>query len=197
MIQVVLDAGGYYTGQFSTVGNLENSVEVENLPDIYSDILKQKSYKFEDGSWAFDEQKYNSLVNAESEEALNQIKAAKISESKKELERFMKETTITSNCHKGVEGQYSITSEKQQHLANMILTATMAVQAGIPYQPSWNESGKSCTYDWTVEELQQLAFEIESVVRPLVSSQQKLESKIKECKSEEEVNSIEISYSIK
>ena len=70
----------------------------------------------------------------------------------------------------------------------------MATTLGISYQPSWNESGKACTYDWTLLELQELSFEITSVVKPLVSKQQALESAINSCDSKDAVAAIEINY---
>ena len=76
----------------------------------------------------------------------------------------------------------------------MIAVAEMAEKAGVSYQPSWNATGEVCTYDWTVDELKQLAFEMESFVRPLVSKQQAIETEIKACTTVEEVINVVISY---
>jgi hypothetical protein len=51
----------------------------------------------------------------------------------------------------------------------MILITQVAQQSVIDYQASWNATGEDCTYDWTIEGLKQLAFEIENVVRPLIN----------------------------
>ena len=72
----------------------------------------------------------------------------------------------------------------------MILTAETAASNGIEFQPSWNESGKECTYDWTISELKQLALEIANRIRPLVSYQQKLETRIKACTTMADLESI-------
>lgn len=127
---------------------------------------------------------------------LSDAKAFRVNESNMVLAEFLEAHPITSNCHNGVAAQYSITKDKQNYLQAMILTTQMAMQAGIEYHPSWNATGEPCTYDWTLEQLQQLAFEIESVVRPLVSTQQKIEASINACNSIEELQAIQISYTI-
>ena len=128
--------------------------------------------------------------------SLEDAKAFRVKESNVELAAFLAANPITSTCHKGVAATYSITKEKQTYLQAMILTTQMAIQAGIEYQPSWNATGEPCSYDWTLAELQQLAFEIESVVRPLVSAQQKIEASINACTSIEELQAIVIAYVI-
>lgn len=119
----------------------------------------------------------------------------RIKESKKALSEFFNTATIKSSCHGGKEAEYSITSEKQSYLISMIAIADLAAASGVEYQPSWNASGEICTYDWTVDELKQLAFEMETYVRPLVSKQQTIEKSISACKTVAEVKEIEISYS--
>ena len=125
---------------------------------------------------------------------LEEYKAYRIKESKTKLAEYLADNTITSTCHGGNPGVYAITEEKQNLLTKEILLATMATTLGISYQPSWNESGKACTYDWTLLELQELSFEITSVVKPLVSKQQALESAINSCDSKDAVAAIEINY---
>ena len=129
-----------------------------------------------------------------SEMSLEEAKAYKIKQSKLALEAFLENATITSSCHKSEEARYSVTSEKQQYLISMITISELAISAGIEYQPSWNATGEPCSYDWTVDELKQLAFEMESFVRPLVSKQQAIETEIKACTTVEEVINVVISY---
>lgn len=62
----------------------------------------------------------------------------------------------------------------------------MIFQAAAQEEPS--------TYDWTIPELQQLAFEIESVVRPLINHQQIIETQIKAAVTKAEILSIDISF---
>lgn len=118
----------------------------------------------------------------------------KIKQSKIALSEFLENSSIASTCHKSERAEYSVTSEKQQYLISMITIAELANNAGVEYQPSWNAKGQPCSYDWTIEELKQLAFEMESFVRPLVSKQQEIEVTIKNCKSVEEVIAVEFNY---
>lgn len=125
---------------------------------------------------------------------LDEAKTRRIQESCDALENYLATHPITSTCHSGVEAQYSITEKKQAYLQAMILMTTTAAQNGIEYQPSWNATGEECTYDWTIEELQMLAVEIESVVRPLVSHQQSIETMIRSAETMDELCTIEISF---
>lgn len=126
---------------------------------------------------------------------LEDAKHQRVLESQAKLAEFLKANPVKSRCHGGKEALYSITAEKQSYLQSMILMATTAASKGLEYQPSWNAVGEPCTYDWTVDELQQLAIEIEQVVRPSVSRQQLLEKHINECTSMEELLAIEITFS--
>ena len=124
---------------------------------------------------------------------LEEAKEYRITESKTKLATYLATNPIESTCH-GKKAKYSIVSEKQQYLVSMIAIAQMAEASGVEYQPSWNATGEPCTYDWTVDQLKQLAFEMEQVVRPLISKQQTYEKDINACKSVDDVKAIEISY---
>ena len=126
---------------------------------------------------------------------LDEAKRVKIIQSQKALAEFLEANPITSTCH-GNAAQYSITAEKQSYLQSMILIATSAEASGIEYQPSWNAVGEPCTYDWTVPQLQQLAMEIEAVVRPIVSQQQNIERIIRNCNDMDELVAVEINYTV-
>lgn len=192
-MKAVIDKNRYFTGNYAEVGELEGSVEVESIPQE-TDRLKRTSYQYADGEWVFDQAYYQKRLEEGQSEELARIKAERTAQSKQNLKQYLETCKLSSACHKGIEKQYSMTSEKQQHLANMILTATMAAQAGIPYQPSWNAAGEECTYDWTIGELQQLAMEMEGAVRPLVSKQQRMEVSIQEADSLDELGAIDISF---
>jgi len=125
---------------------------------------------------------------------LEQLKAYQIAKSKEKLEIYLEANPLTSKCHGGAEKQYSITKEKQALLTQEIAIVQMAIQADIEYQPSWNAQGEPCTYDWTLEELKQLAFEAVTVVKPLVSHQQTIEAQINAAQTKEEVLAVSIDY---
>ena len=120
--------------------------------------------------------------------------AFRVKESAAALSEYLAANPITSTCHKGIAAKYSITKDKQEYLQSMISVCTLAKQSGTPYQPSWNATGEVCSYDWTIEELVQLAMEIEATVRPLVSYQQTIENKIKKCTTMDELKAVVINY---
>ena len=168
-----------------TVGDMSATI-VEN-----TDATETAVKTVEELKEKVDEMTYTKPI---SEMSLEEAIAYKIKQSKLALAAFLENATITSSCHKSEEARYSVTSEKQQYLISMITISELAIAAGIEYQPSWNATGEPCTYDWTVDELKQLAFEMESFVRPLVSKQQAIETEIKACTTVEEVINVVISY---
>ena len=199
MISVILDEQKYFTGCYVIDGEIADGVSCENLPmsneEVETDYQKLSCYKLnDDGTWELDEAKYSKLIQEAADSYFIQLKETMIQDSKKNLASYLESYSIKSACHGGVEADYSISSEKQQHLASMIMTAQMAQTAGIPYQPSWNAKGKPCTYDWTLEELTQLAFEIEAVVRPLVSRQQAMEMELDAASTMEELEAVDITF---
>jgi uncharacterized coiled-coil DUF342 family protein len=126
--------------------------------------------------------------------SLSDAKQARITESQAALAEWLEDNPVESTCHGGVVDKYSITAEKQAYLQAMILITTMAQTNNIPYQPSWNAKGKPCTYDWTLAELQQLAIEIEQVVRPRISRQQAIEQEILATGTIEDLLAIEFDF---
>ncbi len=125
---------------------------------------------------------------------LVELKAWQINQSKKNLETYLESNPIKSSARGETQKYYSITREKQSLLTQMILVTQLAIQSGVEYQPSWNAAGEACTYDWKIEELQQLAFEIEAVVRPLVSHQQTMEAELNASETKEAVMAISITF---
>lgn len=139
------------------------------------------------------EEKINPSINYEMC-TLEELKTYQIAKSKENLEVYLKENPIVSSCHGNTEKQYTITKEKQSLLTQMILMCQIAIISETDYQPSWNVQGEPCTYDWTLQELQQLAFEIESVVRLVVNKQQSMEAKINAATSKDDVMAVNITF---
>ena len=191
MIRIELDKNNYLTGNWAIFGGNPEWTEVEELPT--DDVSKLPAYKYENGSYMFDEERYRSSIKEKEDKALSIAKDSLILQSKQNLADYLATHTVTSTCH-GDAAEYSITSEKQSYLASMIMTTQMAQAAGIDYQPSWNAAGQVCTYDWTLAQLQQLAFEIESVVRPLVSKQQTMEMQLSEAETMEALEAVDITF---
>ena len=126
---------------------------------------------------------------------LDELKAYRVAESKLNLAAWLADHPIQSTAHKGTLGTYSVTSEKQNLLQSAIMVAQFQKAAGnVEYTPSWNETGKECEYDWTLEELTKLALEISAYAAPYVSAQQSKETKIMAAKDADAVNAISLTY---
>ena len=195
-MKIELDKDNYLTGNYTTVGGGKGWVGVDNLP-IFTDDKNFSNkiicYKYVDGEFTFDEEKYNEAKLNRISEELKFKKKTLIAQSKQNLADYLSNHTITSSCH-GEAAEYSITSEKQSHLSNMIVAAQMAQATGVAYSPSWNATGQKSTDDWTLAQLQQLLFEIEAAVRPLVSKQQAIELQLSSAETIEELENIEITF---
>lgn len=192
-MQAIFDENGYWTGDYCTIGELAGGVEVETIPNE-EDEIRKRCYRHKEGELVFNEEHYQSMISEKKEKELSLMKKRMIAQSKSNLKQFLSNFKLTSSCHGDIEQQYSITENKQSQLHIMISLATMAQLNGADYQCSWNATGKDCTYDWTLEELQQLGFEIESVVRPLVSKQRELEVEIRQADSLEKLQEININF---
>lgn len=135
---------------------------------------------------------YNQEIEIESlvdTRPLEEIKLEKISLSKLNLESYLQSHPI-----QWTDGKfYSITREKQQQLTSKLFAASAAKQVGTEYELKWNSTGDECI-EWTLEELFQLAFYIDSRVTALVSYQQALEKQINACQTAEEIEAIVIDY---
>lgn len=134
-----------------------------------------EKFQFEGGSWY--------------QPPLDEIKAQRIEQSKTDLAAYLESHPI-----QWTDGErYSITREKQQQLTSKLFAASSAKQAGTEYELKWNSTGDECV-EWTLEELFQLAFYIDTRVTALVSYQQALEKQINACQTAEEIEAIVIDY---
>lgn len=79
-MNILLDEQGYFTENYAVEGKIVGGVEISELPP-YEDMKKQISCKFENEKWIFDEEKYQEILNRETEEK----KQAKIKELQSEL----------------------------------------------------------------------------------------------------------------
>lgn len=139
------------------------------------------------------EGKVNPTIN-ETLMSLDEYKEYKISESKARLKDYLETHPITSTAHKGIEGVYSITEEKQ----NLMMQSYITYQIEKAINPEtailrWNQTGEECT-EFTEEEFLSLVMEIKAKVYPLVSYQQYLEKQIREAPDKETIAAISYSY---
>lgn len=131
----------------------------------------------------------------ELETIFQQNKVNKIALSKTMLAEYLENNPLHSSAHGGVEGIYSVTSEKQSLMMSQYMTYQIAKSVDPDAKLTWNETGKSCT-EWAEEEFLQLILEVKAYVYPLVSHQQQIEEQITNCESQEELDEIVINYNI-
>lgn len=155
---------------------------IEEPPNAYS-ILK------------FNEDFTKVFWDDQEKELLNNKKEQRIKESKILLEKFLIENPLYSNVHKQTYDYYTVTEEKQTLLTSEFMGYQVMKTAGIDTTISWNATNKPCEI-WEEEEIIALITEIRNYVKPLVTYQQKKELEINEAQSIQELEAIEIDYSI-
>ena len=128
------------------------------------------------------------LANKDKQIDICSVKEQKIKESKELLAIWLANNPLVSKVH-GQEATYTVTAEKQSLLTQNILLAHLKQVT----TTTWNYQGGVCE-EWTVQELSQLAFEIEAYIRPRIKKQQRYEVQINACTTVEEVETIEIQY---
>ena len=130
----------------------------------------------------------------EIEAQFQQQKKQKVELSKFMLANFLENNPIHSTAHNGIEGIYSVTSDKQTLMMSQYTTYQIAKKNNPDNAKlTWNETGKSCE-EWEEEEFLRLVLEIKDYVSPLVSYQQHMEECIYSCTNQEELNQISIDY---
>ena len=114
--------------------------------------------------------------------------------SKENLAKYLQTHPLKSYCHNKTEGgYYNCTQEKQNALAGLLLSHTIATNLGQKDVLTWNETEEMCEV-YTLEELSQLALEMKEYVKPLVSMQQYIEATIRTLNTQRELKSINIEF---
>ena len=122
------------------------------------------------------------------------LKADLILKSKENLAKYLQAHPLKSYCHNKTEGgYYNCTQEKQNALAGLLLSHTIATNLGQEDVLTWNETEEMCEV-YTLEELSQLALEMKEYVKPLVSMQQYIEATIRALNTQQELKSINIEF---
>lgn len=124
---------------------------------------------------------------------LDTVRKVKIAESKQLLEQYYRDHPITSSVHGGRDGRYAVTSDKQSYLLAMITMCDQAASMGVPFSPTWNETGGVCE-PWTADELKKLSFQVLTFVYPKVRKQQHYESEINQMTDVNSIRAMKISY---
>ena len=133
-------------------------------------------------------------VNENDPTTIKILKEDLILKSKENLARYLQTHPLKSYCHNKTEGgYYNCTQEKQNSLAGLLLSHTIATNLGQEDVLTWNETEEMCEV-YTLEELSQLALEMKEYVKPLVSMQQYIESTIRALNTQQELKSINIEF---
>ena len=180
---------------YSDIDYQELNSDIKNVIPLY-DSDGFFLYKENNGKYILttDEDKEAYFIE-KNKVALEKAKEAKINESKLLLASYLESHPLVSNCHGGIEAEYTVTSEKQALMSSNYLTYTIAKASGLDAKLTWNASGQECE-EWTEEEYVILVLQISEYVKPLVSLQQSYEVAINACTTQEELDAIEISYDV-
>ena len=133
-------------------------------------------------------------VNENDPTTIKVLKKDLIFKSKENLAKYLQTHPLKSYCHNKTEGgYYNCTQEKQNSLAGLLLSHTIATNLGQKDVLTWNETEEMCEV-YTLEELSQLALEMKEYVKPLVSMQQYIEATIRASNTQQELKSINIEF---
>ena len=133
-------------------------------------------------------------VNENDPTTIKVLKEDLILKSKENLAKYLQTHPLKSYCHNKTEGgYYNCTQEKQNALAGLLLSHSIATNLGQEDILTWNETEEMCEV-YTLEELSQLALEMKEYVKPLVSMQQYIEATIRALNTQQELKSINIEF---
>ena len=124
---------------------------------------------------------------------LAKAKSELIKLSKFNLSEYLENNPLFSTVKYEDGRKYNVTLDKQNLLASNIITYQFAQQQGLDYQLEWNDTGE-ISEPWNIEELIQLSIEIKNYVSPIVQQQQHIEKAIKECKTIEELQQVDMTF---
>lgn len=193
--------------------NVESKIK---KPQFWSDelhvyvLLSQEEIKFQDGEdevegyissyIQYTHLEFQDLIIRELREqtisqldqSLETVRINKIEESKQLLEQYYQQHPLFSTVHDSNGKFYSITSDKQNSLMNMIMLIDQSKILNVSFQPIWNATGEPCE-PWTETELRTLALEIAKFIQPAINKQQEYEKQIQSLEVEE-IQAIVIDY---
>ena len=72
-MRIQLDENNYFTGNYAIIGDINDSVEVDGLPEELT-YENAKAWKYENGVWSFDEQKYAIILEELKKEEDRQVR---------------------------------------------------------------------------------------------------------------------------
>ena len=125
---------------------------------------------------------------------IDEYRDAKIQTSKENLEKYLKDHPLISNCKDGVYKEYTVTTEKQNQFAAQFAVYLANKMAGIEDVFTWNEKGKPCV-PWDESSCIKWMNAAKAYTKPLVQAQQAYEVALTEMTSKTEMEKYNIDYS--
>lgn len=125
--------------------------------------------------------------------SLDSIKTELIKLSKSKLSTYLEEHPLFSKVKYEDGRYYNVDSDHQSRIASQLLLYQGNMSLGLEYQLTWNDTGSVCE-NWTFEELFKLSNEINAYIKPIIKKQQEIEVDIRNTKTKEELDKIEIKY---
>lgn len=192
----VLDGKDLSKGfRINIMGNIIDCSKFTTRYDIISDTYKQAFFS-DDESTETEDNKIPYLVKRytpqQSDEDVEEVRDLAISNSKASLQRVL-DTPFVSYAHNNTKGYYTITLEKQNLMMARLATYNIEKQLNTNAIIKWNETNKSCEI-WTEEEFLKFIMEVKNHVDPIISYQQSLEERIRNCKTVEEIENIKFEF---
>ena len=125
--------------------------------------------------------------------SLDEIKTYYVNKATESKANYLKNNPITFTC-KGVESQYSIDEYTQNLLTKEIMMYTFAKDSGQDYTLIWRDVNGQCDFVWEIEDLKQLAYEINLIEARLTARLQEIKKEIVSCESEGEIENIDMTF---
>ena len=173
---------------YSVYGEMNDNKEVQEYIEYdYTELVIDKLFP----KYDIEDIKLHPELYIDINDSLSILKNKKIAESKNILKEYLSSHPLFSKAKYEDGRYYTVTEEKQRQLTSKVAMYNIYNQQNLSYPLlKWNDTGDECE-EWTIQQLSQLAMEIDAYVTPLVSKQQSYEIDIKKCNTEEEVKKIE------
>ena len=126
--------------------------------------------------------------------SLDEYRDYKIQISKEDLNTYLEENCLISDCKDGIYAPYTATLEKQNLFSSQFAAHLANKMAGIEDVMTWNEHGKSCVV-WSDETCIAFINDMKAYVKPLVAAQQSYEEGINKLTTKAEIEAYNIDYS--
>lgn len=145
------------------------------------------------GTYSFVNGEIIKLIDNEAPNTLEEYKKHSTEQSLKALDVYLNEHPYYSEVKDNILKPYSVGSNDRSLIMGMLIMASSTTESDVPYIIDWSAIGEPCK-TWSVEELKQLAYEINLYVKPFITEQKHIESLIYQSTTIEECKEVNIDY---